>query len=119
MKKVRAYHYPSCSTCRKALKWLASHEVQVELIDIVESPPSKAELREVLKTSGLPLRKLFNTSGASYREGGFGAKLKTMSEAEALDALANDGKLIKRPMLLGMGVALVGFDEAAFSKSLA
>jgi arsenate reductase (glutaredoxin) len=114
MSKLRVYHYPQCSTCKKALKWLSSHEVSVDLIDIVKQPPSKRELREALASAGVPLKKLFNTSGASYREGKFGERLATMSEAEALDALAADGKLIKRPLLLGKGFALVGFDEAAY-----
>ncbi|MEP7052466.1 MAG: arsenate reductase family protein [Pseudomonadota bacterium] len=119
MPKARVYHYPNCSTCKKALKWLAAHGVEVELIDIVKKPPSKAELREALKTAGVALRKLFNTSGASYRDGGFGERLPGMTEAEAIDALAADGKLIKRPLLLGKGVALVGFDEAAYEKQFA
>jgi len=118
MNKLRVYHYPQCSTCKKALKWLAAHDVAVELIDIVKHPPSKRELREALTTSGLPLKKFFNTSGASYRDGKFGERLATMSEAEALDALAADGKLIKRPLLFGKGFALVGFDEAAYGAKL-
>ena len=118
MAKPRVYHYPQCSTCKKALKWLAAHDVAVELIDIVQHPPSKAELREVLKAAGIPLRKLFNTSGVSYREGGFGERLKTMTEVEAIDALAKDGKLIKRPLVLGKGLALVGFDEGAYDEKL-
>ena len=118
MAKLRVYHYPQCSTCKKALKWLAAHDASVDLIHIVEHPPSKAELREALKGAGVPLKKLFNTSGASYREGGFGERLATMTEAEAIDALAKDGKLIKRPVVLGKGVALVGFDEAAYEAKL-
>jgi len=118
MNKLRVYHYPQCSTCKKALKWLTAHDVAVELIDIVKHPPSKRELREALTSSGLPLKKFFNTSGASYREGNFGERLATMTEAEALDALAADGKLIKRPLLFGKGFALVGFDEAAYSAKL-
>ena len=118
MAKLRVFHYPQCSTCKKAIKWLAAHDVAVELIDIVQHPPSKAELREVLKSAGIPLKKLFNTSGVSYREGGFGERLKTMTEAEALDALAKDGKLVKRPLVLGKGVQLVGFDETAYGEAL-
>ncbi|MEO6598365.1 MAG: arsenate reductase family protein [Polyangiaceae bacterium] len=118
MPKLRVYHYPQCSTCKKAIKWLAAHDVGVELVHIVEHPPSKAELREALKGAGIPLKKLFNTSGASYREGGFGERLATMTEAEAIDALSKDGKLIKRPVVLGKGVALVGFDEAAYAEKL-
>lgn len=116
--KIRVFHYPNCSTCKKALKWLASRDLSVELIDIVKTPPTQTELRQALKTSGLPLRRLFNTSGASYRDGGFGEKLKTMSEAEAIEALAKDGKLVKRPLLLGKGLALVGFDEAGYAAAL-
>jgi arsenate reductase (glutaredoxin) len=118
MPKLRVYHYPQCSTCKKAIKWLAAHEVAVELVHIVEQPPSKAELREALKGAGIPLKKLFNTSGGSYRDGGFGERLPNMTEAEAIDALAKDGKLIKRPVVLGKGVALVGFDEEAYAKKL-
>ena len=118
MAKLRVFHYPACSTCKKALKWLADEGVNVEPIDIVKSPPSKAELRAAWQQSGLPLRKLFNTSGVSYREGNFGERLETMSDSEALDALAADGKLIKRPLLLGGKVVLVGFNEAAYREQL-
>jgi len=118
MSKLRVYHYPQCSTCKKALKWLAQHEVAIELIDIVKQPPSKRELREALTNAGVPLKKMFNTSGASYRDGKFGERLPSMTEAEALDALAADGKLIKRPLVLGKGWALVGFDESAYEEKL-
>jgi arsenate reductase len=37
-----------------------------------------------------------------------------MSEAEALAALVADGKLVKRPLVLGDDFALVGFDEKAY-----
>jgi arsenate reductase len=118
MSKLRVYHYPQCSTCKKALKWLTAHDITIELIDIVKHPPSKRELRDVLTSAGVPLKKLFNTSGASYRDGKFGERLPSMSEAEALDALAADGKLIKRPLVLGKGFALVGFEEAAYDEKL-
>ena len=118
MAKIRVYQYPQCSTCKKALKWLTAHGVEFESIDIVQHPPSKAELREALKGAGIPIRKLFNTSGVSYREGRFGERLATMTEAEAIDALAKDGKLIKRPVVLGKGISLVGFDEQVFEDQL-
>lgn len=116
--KLRVYHYPQCSTCKKALKWLAAHGIEVELVDIVQHPPTRAELRRALESAGVPLRKLFNTSGVSYREGKFGERLPTLSEAEALLALASDGKLVKRPLVLGKNVVLIGFDEAAYREHL-
>jgi arsenate reductase len=111
---LKVYQYSKCSTCRKALAFLAKRGVKHETLDIVTKPPSKAELRRALEQSGLPIKKLFNTSGESYRKGRFGERLPKMTEAEALDALAKDGKLVKRPVVLGDGFALVGFDEAAY-----
>jgi len=111
---LKVYHYAKCSTCRKALAFLAKRGVKHQTVDIVGEPPSKAELKRAWKLSGLPLKKLFNTSGESYRNGRFGERLATMSDDEALDALAKDGKLIKRPVVLGADFALVGFDESAY-----
>jgi arsenate reductase (glutaredoxin) len=111
---IAVYHYPKCSTCRSALKWLDAHGVKYERIDIVEAPPSKATLEKVLRQSELPIARLFNTSGQSYRDGNFKQRLPKLSTAEALAALASDGKLIKRPLLIAPDRVLVGFDESAY-----
>jgi arsenate reductase len=116
--RITVYHYPKCSTCRKARAFLDARDVAYDAIDIVEHPPSRAKLEAMWKRSGLPLKKLFNTSGVSYREGRFGERLRTMTDAEALDALARDGKLIKRPLIEGPDFVLVGFDEAAYARQL-
>jgi len=115
---VTVYQYPKCSTCRTALKWLAEHGVAATAIDIVAAPPSAATLRRLHTQSGLPLAKFFNTSGESYRQGGFKDRLKTMADAEAYSALALDGKLIKRPLVDANGTVLVGFDPVAWAAAL-
>jgi arsenate reductase len=112
----RVWAYDGCGTCKKAIAWLRANDVAHEVRPIVTSPPSRAELEALWKRSGLPLKRLFNTSGQSYRDGGFGAKLPTMSDAEALDALAADGKLIKRPLVDAGSKVLVGFDPATWEK---
>ncbi len=114
---LTVYHYPRCSTCKKALKWLEAHGVEAKLVDIVESPPSKKVLAQVLSESKLPVNKLFNTSGELYREGNYKERLASMTEKQALDELAAHGKLIKRPLVVGDGVALVGFREADYESA--
>lgn len=108
------YHYPRCSTCRKALKWLEANGVEFTARDIVEQPPSVATLRSVLSKGGLEVKKLFNTSGEVYRQEGYKERLTTMTEAEALAALAANGKLVKRPLVVGDDFALVGFDAVRY-----
>jgi len=109
------WQYPKCSTCRQALKWLQARGVKAETPDITATPPSASKLRELLKRSGLPIARFFNTSGESYRAGGFKERLKSMTEAEALAALAADGKLIKRPLVDTGTAVLVGFSEDAYA----
>lgn len=116
--RVTVYQYPKCGTCRKALKWLDQQAIDYRSIDIVASPPSRSQLQQILKRSGVPLKALFNTSGESYRQGGFKDKLATLTQSEALAALAADGKLIKRPLVVGDDFALVGFDEASYARAL-
>lgn len=108
---LTVYHYPNCSTCKKALAWLTSHGVDFKPIHIVDQPPSVKTLEKILNLSDLPLQKLFNTSGELYKSGNYKERLKTMSQKEALAELAAHGKLIKRPLVLGADFALVGFKE--------
>ncbi len=113
------YQYPKCSTCRNALKWLEGHHIAHDKIDLVAAPPPLPTLRDLWQRSGLPLAKFFNTSGESYRAGGFKERLPKMSEADALAALAKDGKLIKRPIVDAGKKVLVGFDADTYKKALA
>lgn len=113
------YVYERCGTCRKALRWLTDRGVAVRTVSVVGQPPDRATLESLWRRSGSPLRRLFNTSGKAYRAGGFARRLPGMSEAEALDALAADGMLLKRPVLDAGEFVLVGFDEAAYARGFA
>jgi arsenate reductase len=116
MATFKVYSYSKCSTCRKALRWLDEQDVEYETVDIATKPPSKKELTSALALSGLPLSKLFNTSGQSYREGNWSERLKKVSQSDAIEALSKDGKLVKRPFILTEGFALVGFDEKKYEE---
>ena len=112
------YHYPACSTCRNARKWLKSSGIETALVHIVESPPSATQLETFILNSGLPAKRFFNTSGRSYREGGWKARVADLSVKEAAAALANDGKLIKRPLLVSDETVLVGFKDEVWHQAL-
>ncbi len=110
--------YEKCSTCRKAQAFLDEHHISYTIRPIKEENPTQAELQTWQKTSGLPLRKFFNTSGQKYRELGLKDKLSTMSEAEQLSLLSSDGMLVKRPILIGENFVLVGFQSAQWESQL-
>lgn len=108
---VKAYLYDKCGTCRKAKQWLKEENIAFDEIPIVDTPPSKEELRSIWQKSGLDLKKMFNTSGQFYRELQLKDKLPTMTEDEMLELLASNGKLIKRPLIVGDQQVTVGFKE--------
>ena len=108
--------YPKCTTCQKAQKWLEENGVAYTLRNIKEDKPSYEELAAWYAKSGLPLKKFFNTSGLLYKSLALKDKLPDMSEEEMLRLLATDGMLVKRPLLIGDGFVLVGFQEAAWKE---
>jgi arsenate reductase len=114
---LKFYGYKKCSTCRKAEKALETAGVPYGFTDITETPPNKTELKKILEQSGLPIRKLFNTSGEQYKLLGIKDQIGSMTDAAALDLLAGNGRLIKRPLVTDGAKATVGFDESVFAKA--
>lgn len=110
--------YPKCTTCQRAKAWLDSQGISYTLRDIKQDNPSAEELRLWWRSSGLPLKKFFNTSGLQYKALGLKDKLPAMSEEEQLTLLATDGMLVKRPILVGEGFVLVGFRQAEWEARL-
>ena len=104
--------YPKCTTCQKAQRWLEERGVAYRLRDIKNDKPTAEELTAWYRQSGLPLKRFFNTSGLLYKSLDLKNKLPAMSEDEMLALLASDGMLVKRPLLIGEGVVLVGFKQA-------
>lgn len=111
------YGYPKCGTCRKAEKWLEDHDVLFDFIDISKQPPSKEKIAELHQKSGLPWKKLFNTSGRKYRELGLKDQLKSVAGDEWLEWLASDGMLLKRPIVTDGEKVTVGFHEDKFAET--
>jgi len=108
---LKVYAYSGCDTCRKAIKFLRARNVEFRELAIRETPPALAELKAMLKARGGELRKLFNTSGGDYKTLKLSEKLPTLTEDEALQLLASNGNLVKRPFAIGEGTHLVGFKE--------
>ena len=110
--------YPKCGTCRKAIKWLDENGVDYEYRHIVEENPTEDELRQWHVKSGLPIKRMFNTSGMKYKELKLKDRIPEMSDDEIYELLATDGMLVKRPLLVDGEKVLVGFKEAEWEDLL-
>ncbi|HJJ29281.1 MAG TPA: Spx/MgsR family RNA polymerase-binding regulatory protein [Methanocorpusculum sp.] len=110
--------YPKCTTCQKAHKFLEENGADFEERDIKEQNPADTELRTWHKTSGLPLKKFFNTSGLLYKELNLKEKLLELTEDEQFALLASNRMLVKRPLLIGKDFVLIGFKQTEWEKHL-
>ncbi|MDD2190804.1 MAG: arsenate reductase family protein [Eubacteriales bacterium] len=110
--------YSRCTTCKKARVWLDENKIQYEFREIKSDNPNVEELRYWHAKSGLPLKRFFNTSGNIYKELDLKNRLIGMSEEEQLKLLASDGMLVKRPILIGDDLILVGFKEEEWERAL-
>ena len=110
---VKIFSYDRCGTCKKAIDWLNENNIDYQLIDIINNPPSKQVFIDAVKQLG-DRRYLLNTSGKSYRNIGSVA-IKNMSDNDVIKLLLADSKLIKRPLVLHPnGNILVGFKKIAW-----
>ncbi|WP_165247174.1 arsenate reductase family protein [Adlercreutzia sp. ZJ141] len=119
MGEVLFLEYPKCSTCKKAKAWLDAHSVAYVDRHIVDNNPTAAELAQWHARSGLPIRRFFNTSGMLYRERNIKALLDAgLDDAGSYELLAENGMLVKRPLVVGDDFVLVGFREAEWQRAL-
>ncbi|WP_251440691.1 arsenate reductase family protein [Veillonella intestinalis] len=110
--------YPTCTTCKRAKKYLESHNIEFTARNIKEENPTVEELGLWQPKSGKEVKAFFNTSGQVYRSENIKDRLPAMNEDEKLALLATNGMLVKRPILVLEDTVLVGFKEAEWDEAL-
>lgn len=109
--------YPKCGTCQKAEKWLKANNIQYTYRPIKEENPSATELQIWISKSGLPVSKFFNTSGLLYKEHNMKDKVKVLPDNELIDILAQNGLMVKRPIMVLGETVLVGFKQEEWERA--
>ncbi|MEM6255538.1 MAG: Spx/MgsR family RNA polymerase-binding regulatory protein [Cyanobacteria bacterium P01_D01_bin.156] len=114
---LQVYGIPNCGTCKKALKWLDANSVDYDFINTKEQSPSRDQIADWV--ASLTARPMRNTSGMAYRA--LGEEKKTWSDEQWIEAFSGDAMLLKRPLFIKDGQAvLVGFraSEAELQEKL-
>ena len=108
---ITVYGIKNCDTVKKALKWLADHNIQHKLHDYRVDGLDTAFLEQAEAQFGW--ENLVNKRSTTWRNLDENVK-KTLSKSTALSVLADNPTLIKRPIILQEGKALIGFDEKEY-----
>jgi len=106
MTSITIYHNPRCSKSRQTLALLEEQGVQPSIIKYLETPPSAAQLQEILNLLALTPRQLMRIKEAEYKA--LGLDNENLSNAELIAAMIATPKLIERPIVLANGKAVIG-----------
>lgn len=92
------YHNPSCGTSRKVLAALQGAGANPRVIQYLKTPPSRAELLELLQRMGMRPRDILRRRGTPYDELGLDDPAKT--DDELIDAILAHPILMERPVVV-------------------
>lgn len=106
MTDLTLYHNPRCSKSRAALQLLEERGLQPTVVLYLDTPPSAAQLREVLNTLGMPARQLLRSGEDEYRE--LNLADSTLDEDALIAAMVAHPRLIERPILIAGDRAVIG-----------
>ena len=109
MDSMKFYQKPTCSTCRKAKKWLLEQGVKVEEIDLNQGL-SEAEIEKLIGKRDYT--KFLNFRNELYRERKM--KANPPPRVEAIKLMSKHPNLIRRPILVQGSEIALGFDEEQF-----
>jgi Spx/MgsR family transcriptional regulator len=105
--KIKFLQKPSCTTCRKAKAFLEKRKVDLDLRDLGKDRMSVAELDELIGKRDH--RMFLNTRNELYRARKMGQN--PPSREEALQLMAGEPNLIRRPVVLRGADIVLGYDE--------
>ena len=103
--KLTIYHNPGCSKSRETLQLLQQNDKIPEIIEYLQTPPSKEELIQIIKMLGITPRDLLRTTEQAYID----AKLDdSVTNDLIIDAICKFPILLQRPIVVSGKRAIVG-----------
>ncbi len=102
---MEIYHNPRCSKSRQGLAILKGSNKEFEIVEYLKNPPSKKELKEILSKLQMEPIELVRKNESIWKEN---YKGKELSDEEIIQAMAENPKLIERPIVIKDDKAVLG-----------
>ena len=106
MTDLTLYHNPRCSKSRGALELLEARGLSPTVVRYLETPPTAAQLTDLLTKLKISARQLLRTGEDEYKT--LNLADSSLSDAQLIDAMAAHPKLIERPILVAGDRAIIG-----------
>ncbi|NHO31898.1 arsenate reductase (glutaredoxin) [Acetobacter fallax] len=102
---VTIYHNPACGTSRNVLALIRNSGEEPRIIEYLKTPPSRAELVDLIARMGVPVRAVLREKGTPFHE--LGLDNPALSDDTLIDAMIAHPILINRPIVVTpLGVKL-------------
>ncbi len=99
------YHNPACGTSRNVLGLIRNSGEEPVVIEYLKTPPSRAELTDLIRRMGVPVRDILRRKGTPYDE--LGLDDPSLTNDQLIDAMLAHPILINRPIVVTpLGVKL-------------
>ena len=102
---MKIYHNNRCSKSRACHVLLTEQVGEFETINYLETPPTKAEIKELLVQLDITADQLLRKSEPIFKEQYAGKK---MTENQCINAMVKYPKLIQRPIVVKGNKAVIG-----------
>lgn len=111
---ITVYGIKNCDTVKKALNWLAEHNIEHKLHDYRMDGLNEDFLVKAEQQFGWD--NLLNRRSTTWRNLDEQVK-KTLEKPTALSVLTTYPTLIKRPIILQDDIALIGFNDKLYEQA--
>ena len=103
---VTIYHNPRCSKSRATLELIRARGVEPKVVEYLDSPPSVAELKEILRMLGIGARELARPKEVAWSDNGLDDP--AVVDDEVIAQMVAHPILIERPIVVCGGRAIIG-----------
>ena len=95
---VTIFHNPNCGTSRNTLALIRNSGVEPEIVLYLEVPPSKEQLKKLIKDMSVPVRDALREKGTPYAE--LDLANPKWSDEDLFDFMVAHPSLINRPIVV-------------------
>lgn len=108
MTKITFFTYPSCTSCRKAKKWLMTNSVDFKERHIFRNGPTQEEIINLLSMTTNGVDEILATRSQKYKD--LDVNIEELSLSEVVKLISEEPKLLRRPLLSDGKKLVVGYD---------
>lgn len=113
---LKIYGIKNCSSVKKALDFLKNNDIEFDFHDYKKLGANEVLVSEFIKNFSFEL--VLNKKGMTYRNLDKNIQEKCSDQNFAINLMCEKTSLIKRPIILGEGKKLIGFDEEEYKKEM-